>query len=54
MFEHFADDPDMERLLLDSSVVCAYACAADAPQKKGGKRRKRSGDAVAVSAAEFM
>ncbi len=54
MFEHVADDPDMERLLLDSSVVRAHACAAGAPQKKGVKRRKHSDEAVAASATRFM
>lgn len=54
MFEHFADDPDMERLLLDSSIVRAHACAAGAPQKKGVKRRKHSGEVGVVSAAKSM
>ena len=54
MFAHFADDSDMERLLLDSSVVRAHACAAGAPQKRGVKRRKRSGEAAAASAAKSM
>jgi transposase len=26
MFEHFADDPDLESVMLDSSVVRAHAC----------------------------
>lgn len=41
MFEHFADDPDMESLMIDSSVIRAHACAAGAPQVKGGKKPKR-------------
>ncbi len=47
MVEHFADDPDMERLMLDSSVVRAHACSAGAPKKKGGKKRKHLATAAA-------
>lgn len=42
MLEHFADDPDMENVMLDSSVIRAHACSAGATRKKGGKRRKHS------------
>jgi hypothetical protein len=34
MFEHFAQDPDMESILLDSTIVRAHQCAAGA-QKNG-------------------
>jgi len=34
MLNHFADDPDMEHVLLDSTIVRAHPCAAGA-QKKG-------------------
>jgi hypothetical protein len=34
MFEHFADDPDMEKLMLDSSVIRAHSCSAGAPKEK--------------------
>lgn len=54
MFEHFANDPDMEKLMLDGSVVRAHACAAGASQKKGGRKHKRWGVAEAASAARFM
>ncbi len=40
MVEYFADDPDMERLMLDSSVVRAHACAAGAGHKRGVRRRR--------------
>lgn len=40
MHEYFADDPDMENLLFDSTIVRAHPCAAGAPAKKGGKLRK--------------
>lgn len=45
MFEHFVDDPDMESVMLDSSVVRAHACAAGAPAKKGVNERKHSATA---------
>ena len=35
MHEHFADDPDLESIMIDSSVVRAHPCAAGAPQKRG-------------------
>ena len=34
LHQHFADDPDMEYLIIDSTVVRAHPCAAGAPQKK--------------------
>ena len=30
MFDYFANDPDMESLMIDSTVVRAHACAAGA------------------------
>jgi putative transposase len=42
MFEHFADNPDMESVMLDSSVIRAHACSAGAPHKKGDKQRRHS------------
>lgn len=53
MFEHFADDPDMESLLLDSSVIRAHSCSAGAPHKKGDKRRKLSAIVEAGSAPRY-
>ncbi len=35
MHEHFADDPDLESIMIDSSVVRAHPCAAGAPKKRG-------------------
>ena len=32
--QHFADDPDMENLILDSTVVRAHPCAAGALKKR--------------------
>jgi transposase len=37
MHQHFVDDPDMEYLLIDSTVVRAHACAAGALKKHGGQ-----------------
>ena len=37
MLAHFADDPDMEHLILDSTVVRAHPCAAGAATKNGGQ-----------------
>ena len=38
MHAHFADDPDMESIMTDGTIVRAHACAAGAPQgrSKGG------------------
>jgi len=50
MHHHFADDPDMENLILDSSVIRAHPCAAGAAQKKGGKLSRPSAAAEVGSA----
>ena len=34
MFEHFADDPDMENGMIDSTIVRAHPCAAGAEKKR--------------------
>lgn len=41
MFAHFAHDPDMEWLLLDSSVVRAHPCAAGASKKTVVRMHRR-------------
>ena len=48
MHMYFIDDPDMEHLLLDSTVVRAHACAAGAPKKRVVRPDRRL---VAVGAA---
>lgn len=53
MFETFADDPDMESLMLDSSVIRAHACSAGAPHKKGDKQPKNSAIVAADLAARY-
>ena len=35
-----ADDPDLQAVMIDATVVRAHACAAGAPRKKGIRRRK--------------
>lgn len=34
MLAHFADDPDMENGIVDSTIVRAHACAAGASKKR--------------------
>jgi hypothetical protein len=34
MHAHFANDPDMESIMIDGTIVRAHACAAGAPQKQ--------------------
>jgi transposase len=43
MHQHFAEDPDMEKLILDSSVVRAHPCAAGAGKKSGGQTAQALG-----------
>ncbi|MCL4299023.1 MAG: hypothetical protein KJ077_25020 [Anaerolineae bacterium] len=38
MHQHFADDPDMEHLILDSTVIRAHPCAAGASKKRWSGR----------------
>ena len=41
LHEYFIDDPDLEYLLADSTIVRAHPCAAGAPGKKGDNLHKR-------------
>ncbi len=41
MLVHFADDPDRENGMMDSTLVRAHACAAGAPKKTVVKLNKR-------------
>jgi len=50
MHQHFAGDPDMENILLDSTVVRAHPCAAGALKKAAGKKARHLDVAEAVSA----
>ena len=40
LFERVADEPDLQSVMIDATVVRAHACAAGAPQKTGIRRRK--------------
>jgi len=51
LFEQVADDPDLQSVMIDATVVRAHACAAGAPKKTGLTRRKGSGGRGAGSAA---
>ena len=53
LFEGVADDPDLQAVLIDATVVRAHACAAGAPQKTAGRRRRDSGARAAASAPSF-
>ena len=50
LFEQVADDPDLQAVLIDATVVRAHACAAGAPKKTAGRRRRGSGARGAASA----
>jgi transposase len=50
LFEQVADDPDLQAVLVDATVVRAHACAAGAPKKTAGRRRRGSGARGAGSA----
>jgi transposase len=51
LFAGVADDPDLQSVMIDATVVRAHACAAGAPQKGAARRRRRSGARAAASAA---
>ncbi len=50
LLDGVADDPDLQRVMIDATVVRAHACAAGAPQKTAGSRRRGSGARAAASA----
>lgn len=54
MFEQFTDDPDMDSLMLDSSVIRAHVSAAGARHKKGGNKRKPLATVAVGSAPRYM
>ena len=43
MLTHFAGDPDLENLILDSTTVRAHPCAAGASKQKGGQAAQALG-----------
>lgn len=54
MHQHFANDPDMENLILDSTIVRAHPCAAGAPKKREVRTSKPWDAAGAGSAPRSM
>jgi transposase len=50
MHHHFADDPDMENIILDSTIIRAHPCAAGASKKTAAKQN-RHWDAVEADSA---
>jgi len=46
LHEHFIEDPDLEWLLIDSTVVRAHPCAAGAPKENGGQEKQALGKSV--------
>jgi len=54
MHQHFIDDPDMENLIIDSTVIRAHPCAAGASKKTVGRQIKPLGAAGAGLAPKFM
>jgi transposase len=53
LHQHFAGDPDMENILLDSTVVRAHPCAAGPPKKVAVKKPRRWDAAEVASAPRF-
>ena len=41
LFHAVADDPDMQSVLIDATVIRAHACASGAPKKTAGSRNRR-------------
>ncbi len=50
MHHHFAHDPDLEHLIIDSTVVRAHSCAAGASLKREAKEHRPWAGAEAGSA----
>ncbi len=52
MQEAFVNDPDMEHLLLDSTMIRAHPCAAGAPRKRGAERHRAWAEAAVALPAK--
>ena len=52
LHRHVADDPDLQEVFLDSTIVRAHACAAGQP--KASRWRKPWGAPAGASAPRFM
>jgi transposase len=54
MFEYFADDPDMENGMIDSTVVRAHPCAAGAENNgEQALERSRGGSSCKIHVMSF-
>ena len=54
MHQHFTDDPDMEHVIIDSTVVRAHPSAAGASKKRVDNAPKPLGEVGAGSAPKSM
>ncbi len=54
MHQHFIDDPDMEHVIIDSTVIRAHPCATGASKKRGAKNPSPWAGAEAASAPKSM
>ena len=54
MHQHFVDNPDMEHVIIDSTIVRAHSCAAGAPQETVVNNLKRLVEAEAGSPRKSM
>ena len=54
LLQQVAANPDLEWLVLDSTIIRAHLSAVGAPKKKVAKRRKRLGAAVLCLASELI
>ena len=54
MHAHFVEDPDMEHLILDTTVVRAHPCAAGALKKTAIRQNKPLDEAAVGSAQRSM
>ncbi len=54
MHQHFTDDPDMEHVIIDSTVIRAHPCAAGASKKRAVNRPKLWAGVEADSAPKSM
>ncbi len=50
LLDQVSDEPGLQSVMIDATVVRAHACAAGAPQKTVARRRKGSGARAAGSA----
>lgn len=54
MHQHFIDEPDMENLITDSTIVRAHPCAGGASSKRGAKYPRPWAEAGVGSAPKSM